>query len=93
LFKPEKGRSASLPVFSDGTHPTEYGGYVCRHIRRSLKEMEANRIVPQKHLLPVTMIKDNWEDALMLQPVEVAFGPEWERLELADIANLSQFVS
>jgi hypothetical protein len=55
--------------------------------------MEANRIVPQKHLLPVTMIKDNWEDALMLQPVEVAFGPEWERLELADIANLSQFVS
>jgi hypothetical protein len=44
-------------------------------------------------LLPVPLIADNWEDAQMLSPDAVHFGPGWTRMDLRTDSNLRKFAS
>jgi hypothetical protein len=91
LFKPDASAPADKPVFSDGIHPTEIGGYMyASAIYRSLQKMKPGA-AGQKPALPAPMIADNWEDAQMLMPGQVTFSEGWAKTTTAQEANLKQF--
>ncbi len=90
IFKPDP-KITDKPVFSDGIHPTEFGGYIyAGSIVRSLNKMQSNAI-EEKHALPVPMIKDNWEDAKMLAPDDINFSDGWQKVDPKLNPNLKQF--
>lgn len=91
LFKPDANAPAGKPVFSDGIHPTEYGGYMyASAIYRSLNKLKQAAMV-SKSALPAAMITDNWEDAQMLTAGQVTFSEGWTKTATAQDANLKQF--
>jgi hypothetical protein len=90
IFKPDS-KITDKPVFSDGIHPTEFGGYIyAGAIARSLNKMQSVAAA-QKHTLPEPMIKDNWEDGKMLTPEQVTFSEGWEKVDPKTNNNLKQF--
>lgn len=90
VFKPDP-KITDKPVFSDGIHPTEFGGYIyAGAIVRSLNKMQANSTM-QHHILPEPMIKDNWEDAKMLTPDDIVFSGGWQKTDPKLNTNLKQF--
>lgn len=90
VFKPDPSKG-DKPVFSDGIHPTEMGGWIyAGAIMRSLEKMEAmNKARP--HELPAPLIADNWEDAQMLAPEAIVFDKGWQKLDPAADEHLKQF--
>lgn len=90
IFRPDP-KVTDKPVFSDGIHPTEFGGYIyAGAIVRSLNKMQ-NNAAALKHTLPQPLLKDNWEDAKMLSPDQLTFSAGWEKTEPKDNPNLKQF--
>lgn len=90
LFKPDP-KVIDKPVFSDGIHPTEMGGWIyAGAIARSLSKMRSMASA-KKHILPAPMIKDNWEDGKMLTPAEVNLSADWIKVDPATDDHLKQF--
>ncbi|RKR79933.1 hypothetical protein BDD43_0019 [Mucilaginibacter gracilis] len=90
IFKPDP-KVTDKPVFSDGIHPTEFGGYIyAGAIVRSLNKMQSVGSA-KKHVLPAPMIKDNWEDGKMLGLEQLTFSSGWEKIDPKTNANLKQF--
>lgn len=79
---------------ADGIHPLREGGNLyAAAIGRSLKKMEYNA-TPEPHTMPEALIPDNWENAKMLDPLEVAhFSKGWKKTKTAKHGFLKQFSS
>lgn len=108
VFQGTTALKGDTPVFSDGIHPTEWGGYLyASAIVRSLRKLQAARKggdaireearrplgASSSDLLPAPLIADNWEDAQMLSPNAVQFGQGWTRMDLRTDSNLRKFAS
>lgn len=79
-------------VFSnDGLHPVLAGGNLyAAAIARSLNKMKNARVAPSTPL-PTPLIADNWEDAGMYAPQDVAtFSSGWSKINPND-SKLKQF--
>lgn len=82
-------------VFSgDGIHPfTEGGNLYAAAIARSFTKL-ANNATAFNHVLPAALIPGNWEDAKMLDPLEVArFSKGWKKTKTKEHSALKQFNS
>jgi hypothetical protein len=114
IFQGVAALKGDTPVFSDGIHPTEWGGYLyASAIVRGLRQMQATwkdgnatrregaaqsdmavkLAPPSTGPLPAPLIADNWEDAQMLSPDELRFGPGWTRMDLRTDSNLRKFAN
>lgn len=90
IFKPDP-KITDKPVFSDGIHPTEMGGWIyAGTIIKSLNKMQAMASA-KKHILPSPMIKDNWEDGRMLTADDVTFNGDWVKVDPSTDVRLKQF--
>lgn len=82
-------------IFSaDGIHPSMAGGNLYgAAIARSIQKMK-NNANASKHVLPKALIANNWEDAKMLSPLDVAtFTGDWTNVDTKDHKFLKQFNS
>lgn len=80
-------------VFSkDGTHPARAGGDLyAQAIARAFNEFKAAAVV-RNHELISPLYEDNWEDAGMYSPLEVAnFSKGWETINPLNYDNLKTF--
>jgi lysophospholipase L1-like esterase len=80
-------------VFSkDGTHPAKAGGDLyAQAIVRAFRVLKAPTAV-RNHELISPLFADNWEDAGMYSPLEVAtFSKGWETINPLDYNNLKTF--
>ncbi len=80
-------------VFSkDGTHPAKAGGDLyAQAIARAFNEFKALAVV-RNHELVSPLYLDNWEDAGMYSPLEVAtFSKGWETINPLNYSNLKTF--
>jgi GDSL-like Lipase/Acylhydrolase family len=80
-------------VFSkDGTHPSKAGGDLyTQAIARAFNEIKALAVV-HNHELVSPLYVDNWEDAGMYSPLEVAtFSKGWETINPLNFDNLKTF--
>lgn len=80
-------------VFSnDGAHPlTEGGDLYAGVIGRSMLTMQRNAF-ERKHVIPAPLLADNWENAHMYAPAELAaFSSGWSRINPSDSTFLKQF--
>lgn len=72
----------SLPVFfTDGVHPTQRGGDLyASAIARSFIRMQ--KVTGKKpRIFKEPLYKDNWENALMVDPGEVTFSEGWDKTD------------
>ncbi len=80
-------------IFSaDGVHPLKEGGnlYAAAIARAFLQMKEINK--PIIHHLPAPLFYDNWEDAKMLDPMQLAtFSGDWKKINPLDHDNLKSF--
>jgi lysophospholipase L1-like esterase len=80
-------------VFSfDGVHPLEAGrNLYAGAIARAMFQLKENK-KPKVHYLPKSLLPDNWEDAKMLDPFQIAsFNGDWEKINPSGIDYLNQF--
>jgi hypothetical protein len=80
-------------IFSnDGAHPLPEGGDLYTGaIARSMLTLQKNAL-PRKHVLPAPLLGDNWENAHMYAPAELAaFTSGWSRINPNDSTLLKQF--
>ncbi len=80
-------------VFSnDGAHPLPEGGDLYTGvIGRSMLSLQKNALA-RKHVLPAPLLADNWENAHMYAPAELAaFSTGWSRIKPDDSTFLKQF--
>jgi lysophospholipase L1-like esterase len=80
-------------VFSkDGTHPAKAGGNLyAQAIARAFRVFKTETAVRNLELIS-PLYADNWEDAGMYSPLEVAtFSKGWERINPLDYNNLKTF--
>ncbi len=93
LAKGDANRSDKKIVFSiDGVHPTKQGGDLyASAIARSINSLvEAGKVFP--HPLIAPLLKDNWEDARMYAPKEIAtFSKDWKDISPVNNERLKQF--
>lgn len=77
---------------NDGAHPLPEGGELyAGAIARSMLTLQKNAR-PRKHVLPAPLLNDNWENARMYAPAELAaFSSGWSRIIPTDSAWLKQF--
>jgi hypothetical protein len=93
LWKAPAGTNTDQLIFSnDGTHPITAGGNLyAQSIARSLLSMKA-RAVAQKHTLPKPLIADNWEDAKLIAPLDIAnFSKDWSVVDPQVYPDFKQF--
>lgn len=94
VFQGTTALKGDTPVFSDGIHPTEWGGYLyASAIVRALRRLQVAPKGGGATQLPAPLIADNWEDAQMLSPDAVHFGQGWTRMDLRTDSNLRKFAS
>jgi len=100
LWKAGTGTETDKIIFSnDGTHPITAGGNLyAQSIARSLVKMKdhAGAMKDQakalKHQLPQPLIADNWEDAKMFAPLDVAkFSTGWTGIDPKKSPEFRQF--
>jgi lysophospholipase L1-like esterase len=80
-------------VFSkDGTHPAKAGGDLyAQAIARAFNVFKTSTVVRNQELIK-PLHEDNWEDAGMYSPLEVAtFSKGWETINPLDYDNLKAF--
>ena len=83
----DKGKvsvDTDIPVFSnDGVHPSETGGdlYASAIARAMLKMQNAGVLLPYQ--LPKPLLKNNWEDAKMVEPQKATFSQGWVKIDPA----------
>jgi lysophospholipase L1-like esterase len=80
-------------VFSnDGIHPLKEGGNIyAAAIARGFKKMSSNTTAAQ-HKLPDALIKDNWEDATLADPLTAAkFDEYWKKTDPLTVNYLKPF--
>jgi hypothetical protein len=91
-----RSESRTIPgkiVFSnDGAHPLPEGGELyAGAIARSLLTLQKDAL-PRKHVLPTPLLPDNWENAHLYAPEQVAtFSKGWSRINPKDSIALKQF--
>ena len=78
----------------DGVHPLEAGGNLyAAAIARAFLQFKKNTKT-KENLLPRPLFSDNWEDAKMYDPKEIAtFEGEWQTIDPSSNENLNQFSS
>ena len=80
-------------IFStDGVHPLEAGGNLyAGAIARSILQLKKN-IKPVVHRIPKSLLPDNWENAKMMDPLQIAsFSAGWEKINPSGNTDLNQF--
>jgi lysophospholipase L1-like esterase len=95
VWKGDKNEIQDKIVFSgDGIHPFPAGGNLyAAAIARSFSTMAAKAVMAT-HTMPDALISGNWEDAKMLDPLEVAkFSKGWKQTKTQGHAALKQFNS
>ena len=93
LWKAPAGTNTEQLIFSnDGTHPITAGGNLyAQSIARSLLKMKT-RATAQKHTLPKPLIADNWEDAKLIAPLDIAdFSSDWSVVDPQVYPDFKQF--
>lgn len=77
---------------ADGVHPLEAGGNLyAESIARALLQFKKNTRT-KRSLLPAPLLLDNWEDAKMFDPKQVAsFEGDWQTVNPSSSEHLSQF--
>jgi lysophospholipase L1-like esterase len=81
-------------VFSnDGLHPTVAGGNLyAAAIGRAFMAMKSEKISYTKYTLKEPLLKDNWEDAKMLDPKTYAlFDQNWETIDPSTTSTINLF--
>lgn len=93
VWRSDKKSIPGKIVFSnDGAHPLPEGGdlYAGAIARSMLTLQKTNG--SRRHTLPAPLLNDNWEDAHMLSPTELAtFSKGWSRINPNDSISLKQF--
>jgi lysophospholipase L1-like esterase len=76
----------------DGVHPLEAGGNLyAAAIARAFLQFKKNTTI-KENLLPTPLFSDNWEDAKMFDPKQIAsFEGEWQTIDPSSNDNLNQF--
>jgi hypothetical protein len=92
-FMPDTKKTTPLPIFSDGIHPTAYGGCMYAAAIRRMMQKAGNQKASGKHELPIALIADNWEDGKMLTIEQLNFSPNWRKINTNDFPNLKAFSS
>ncbi|WEK37692.1 MAG: SGNH/GDSL hydrolase family protein [Candidatus Pseudobacter hemicellulosilyticus] len=89
-----KAADGKIVFSTDGIHPLMEGGnFYAAAVARGIKKINTTGN-SAAHLLPNPLIPDNWEDAGMYAPEEVAdFSGEWTRLTTKDEAKIKGFNS
>lgn len=85
LWKGTKEEAGNRILFStDGIHPLPEGGNLyAEAIARAFVKLEKQKPSVIKKQLPTPLLKDNWEDAGMYAPADIAqFSGNWEKMEL-----------
>jgi len=80
-------------IFStDGVHPLEAGGNLyAGAIARSILQLKENK-KPVVHRIPKSLFPVNWEDAKLLDPLQIAsFNGDWEKINPSVVDYLHQF--
>jgi lysophospholipase L1-like esterase len=93
IWKAETGTKTDRLVFSnDGTHPLEAGGNLyAAAMARSILKMK-NHVEVIKHVFPDPLNADNWEDAKMFAPEDIAsFSREWTKINPIIYTDFKQF--
>ncbi|WP_017259943.1 SGNH/GDSL hydrolase family protein [Pedobacter arcticus] len=93
LWKAPSGTATDKIIFSnDGTHPVEAGGNLyAQSIFRSFIKMKAHKGVV-KHNIPKAITADNWEDAKMFSPLDIAeFSDRWTIIKPKMVREFNQF--
>jgi len=89
-----KATSDKIIFSADGIHPVTAGGNLyAAAIARSWNKIQQQGIATAtKHVLPAPLIADNWEDAKMYAPQDIAtFDRQWTKLDSKETANIKQF--
>ncbi|WP_315817133.1 SGNH/GDSL hydrolase family protein [Paraflavitalea speifideaquila] len=83
---------AKIVFSNDGAHPLPEGGDLyAGAIARSLITLQKNTR-SRKHVLPAPLLADNWDNAHMYAPAELAvFSSGWNRINPNDSTFLKQF--
>ncbi len=93
IWKGEPKSAADQIVFSaDGVHPTTEGGNIyAAAIARGINKMKIHSMA-SNHILPKPLCPSNWDDAKMIDPLEVAkFSAGWTKILTSENAQLRQF--
>jgi lysophospholipase L1-like esterase len=93
IWKAAAGTKTDQLIFSnDGTHPLEAGGNLyAASVARSMLKMK-NHADVVKHILPDPLSADNWEDAHLFAPEDMAsFSKGWTRINPAAYPDFKQF--
>jgi len=92
----DKGKPVAngQPVFSsDGVHPSETGGdlYASAIARAMLKMEQTDALNPYQ--LPKPLLKNQWEDAKMIEPQKAMFSKGWTKLDPEKEKSLKAYKS
>lgn len=81
-----------IVLSADGIHPLEAGGNLyAESIARAMQKMKGQS-ASKAHTLPDPLLADNWEDAKMLSPLEIAsFDKNWEKVNPLSNSSLKQY--
>jgi lysophospholipase L1-like esterase len=93
VWKGKQGENSGKITFSyDGVHPSKEGGDLyAGAIARAFNQMKS-KAEKKVHTLPDPLIADNWEDARMYAPREIAsFSNGWTSVDPASHPNFKQF--
>lgn len=94
LWSGTEKEAGDRTLFShDGIHPIASGGNLyAAAIARSLVRMEAEGNAARPHSLKAPLIGDEWDDACMVRPQDVAeFDYTWKEIRTADSPKLEKF--
>jgi len=93
IWKNDGNKNEGKIIFSeDGLHPILAGGNLyAAAVARGIQKMK-HLATEKKHVLPEPLLKDNWEDANMFSPLEVAtFDSGWTKTDTKINTSLKQF--
>jgi hypothetical protein len=93
IWKNDGNNNEGKIIFSeDGLHPILAGGNLyAAAVARGIQKMKYLAAI-KKHTLPKALLQDNWEDAKMFSPLEVAtFDNGWTKTDTKTNASLKQF--
>jgi lysophospholipase L1-like esterase len=96
IWKADVGSVKDQVLFSvDGIHPTMEGGSLyAAAIARGLIKLRDTNSKPLNHQLTGALFSDGWEDAKMLDPLDVAnFSKGWEKIPTEKNIQFAQFNS
>lgn len=84
LWKGNKADSGRILFSNDGVHPLQEGGNLyAAAIARSMEKMKSQAAAQNAQPLPAPLFPDNWEDAGMYDPRQIArFSGGWEAVTL-----------